>query len=60
MSKAYGMAGIRLGVLYASTEIIAVLNKIKPPYNINVLTQNKALERLNKYDVILQEIEKSR
>ncbi len=46
LSKAYGMAGIRLGVLYASTEIITVLNKIKPPYNVNILTQNKAIEKL--------------
>lgn len=46
LSKAYGMAGIRLGILYASTEIIAVLNKIKPPYNVNSLTQNKAIEKL--------------
>ncbi|MBT8318647.1 MAG: aminotransferase class I/II-fold pyridoxal phosphate-dependent enzyme, partial [Gramella sp.] len=34
-SKAYGLAGIRLGVLYASEEIIEVLNRIKPPYNVN-------------------------
>lgn len=46
LSKAYGMAGIRLGILYASTEIIAVLNKIKPPYNVNSLTQKKAIEEL--------------
>lgn len=42
LSKAYGMAGIRLGILYGSSEIIAILNKIKPPYNINELTQEKA------------------
>ena len=46
LSKAYGMAGIRLGICLASKEIIATLNKIKPPYNINELTQQKALERL--------------
>jgi len=46
LSKAYGMAGIRLGVLYASVPIIAVLNKIKPPYNVNELTQQKALTRI--------------
>ncbi len=46
LSKAYGMAGIRLGILYASIEIITVLNKIKPPYNVNILTQNKAIEKL--------------
>ena len=46
LSKAYAMAGIRLGVCYASTEIISVLNKIKPPYNVNALTQERALEQL--------------
>ena len=56
LSKAYGMAGIRLGILYASQEIIAILNKIKPPYNVNVLTQEKALERLENYDLIVKQI----
>ena len=46
LSKAFGMAGIRVGILYASVSIIAILNKIKPPYNINVLSQEKALERI--------------
>ena len=46
LSKAYGMAGIRVGILYASTSINAIVNKIKPPYNINVLSQEKALERI--------------
>ncbi len=45
-SKAWGMAGIRLGMAFASVEIIQVLNKIKYPYNINILTQQKALELL--------------
>jgi histidinol-phosphate aminotransferase len=44
LSKAYGLAGIRMGILYASKEIISILNKIKPPYNLNVLSQQKALE----------------
>lgn len=46
LSKAYGMAGIRLGICIASEEIISVLNKIKPPYNVNELTQQRALERV--------------
>ncbi|WP_299311333.1 histidinol-phosphate transaminase [uncultured Aquimarina sp.] len=46
LSKAYGMAGIRLGLCYASEEIISVLNKIKPPYNVNELTQKRALDRV--------------
>ncbi|SHI86030.1 histidinol-phosphate transaminase [Flavobacterium terrae] len=56
LSKAYGMAGIRLGIIYGSKEIIAILNKIKPPYNINLLTQSKAIERLAKLDVFKNEI----
>ncbi|MES2811142.1 MAG: histidinol-phosphate transaminase [Bacteroidota bacterium] len=56
LSKAYGMAGIRLGILYASEEIIAILNKIKPPYNVNVLTQEKAYERIEKNNNFLIEI----
>ncbi len=46
LSKAWGLAGIRLGMAYASEKIIEVLNKIKPPYNINKLTQREALSRL--------------
>jgi histidinol-phosphate aminotransferase len=45
-SKAWGLAALRLGIAYASEEIIAVINKIKPPYNINQLTQELALEAL--------------
>lgn len=57
LSKAYGLAGIRLGILYANSEIISVLDKIKPPYNINKLSQEKALERIENYNAVLQEIE---
>ncbi len=46
LSKAWGLAGIRLGMAFASAEIIAILSKIKYPYNINQLTQHKALEML--------------
>lgn len=45
-SKAWGMAGIRLGMAFASEEIIHLFNKVKPPYNINQLTQQIALEAL--------------
>ncbi len=45
-SKAWGAAGIRLGMAFASIEIIALFNKVKYPYNVNVLTQNKAIEVL--------------
>jgi histidinol-phosphate aminotransferase len=55
LSKAFGMAGIRLGICYASVEIIQILNKIKPPYNVNELTQLRALDRvLNKQCVDLE------
>lgn len=47
-SKAWGMAGIRLGMAFASSEIIRIFNRIKYPYNINILTQQKALELLQK------------
>ena len=56
LSKAYGMAGIRLGICYASAAIIRILNNIKPPYNINSLTQQKALNRLQNYSEISNEI----
>lgn len=55
-SKAFGMAGIRLGMLFASAEIIKILNRIKPPYNVNELTQQKALEGLQKYSKIEQQV----
>lgn len=46
-SKAWGLAALRLGMNFASTEIIDVLNKIKPPYNINQATQELALKALD-------------
>ncbi|MDG1344105.1 MAG: histidinol-phosphate transaminase [Flavobacteriaceae bacterium] len=57
MSKAYGMAGIRLGMGFSNQKIINYLNKIKPPYNINVLTERKALEELNKIDEVKKNID---
>ena len=57
MSKAYGMAGIRLGMGFSNQKIINYLNKIKPPYNINVLTERKALEELKKIDEIKKNID---
>ncbi|WP_405382156.1 histidinol-phosphate transaminase [Maribacter sp. LLG6340-A2] len=58
LSKAYGMAGIRLGLCMASAEIIAVLNKIKPPYNVNQLTQDKAIERVLDIKGVKEEVAK--
>ena len=57
MSKAYGMAGIRLGMGFSNQKIINYLNKIKPPYNINVLTERKALEEFYKIDDIKKNID---
>ena len=56
LSKAYGLAGIRLGACYASREIIAVLNTIKPPYNVNELTQQRAIKRLQQMEVVKNEV----
>lgn len=47
-SKAWGLANLRLGMAFASPFIISILNKIKPPYNINGLTQKIAMEALAK------------
>lgn len=46
MSKAWGCAAIRLGMAFASKEIIDIFNKVKYPYNVNLLTQQQALELL--------------
>ena len=48
MSKAWGLAGARIGVMYASKEIIDLVNKIKAPYNVSALNQSAALEALSK------------
>ena len=51
-SKAWGCAAIRLGMAFASAEIISIFNKIKYPYNVNQLTQQQALSMLQRYDEI--------
>lgn len=56
LSKAYGMAGIRLGICYASEAIIALLNKIKPPYNVNALTQERAAQRIAAQQEVRKEV----
>ncbi|MFR9602431.1 MAG: histidinol-phosphate transaminase [Rikenellaceae bacterium] len=48
LSKAWGMAGLRFGLAFASEQIIALMNMVKYPYNINVLTQAKVAEMLAK------------
>lgn len=56
-SKAYGLAGIRLGIGFAQPEIIDFFNKIKPPYNVNVLSQKKALKSLNDPAVVARQVQ---
>jgi histidinol-phosphate aminotransferase len=57
LSKAFGMAGIRLGLMIASEELISWVNKIKPPYNVNLLTQNFAFQRLKDFEQTKKEIQ---
>ncbi len=54
-SKAWGQASVRLGMAYSSIEIISYFNKVKYPYNINILTQRHILEVLNSKDGILDQ-----
>ncbi|HEY9006718.1 histidinol-phosphate transaminase [Ohtaekwangia sp.] len=51
-SKAWGLAGLRLGMCFASEDIINILNKIKYPYNVNIRTQELALDALEKVQVV--------
>jgi histidinol-phosphate aminotransferase len=62
-SKAWGLAALRLGMSFASEDIIAVLNKIKPPYNINQATQElamKALDNLEDVNTMIRDTVKER
>ncbi|MDH6535672.1 histidinol-phosphate transaminase [Parabacteroides sp. 52] len=56
LSKAWGAAGIRLGMAFASKEIIDILNKVKYPYNVNQLTQEYALQILNNVDTMQEQL----
>lgn len=59
LSKAWGLAGLRLGVAFADVDIVNFLNKVKPPYNVNQVSQELALAALKKVDqqkVIIKEI----
>ncbi|KYG75409.1 histidinol-phosphate transaminase [Roseivirga echinicomitans] len=62
-SKAWGLAALRLGMAFASEEILAILNRIKAPYNLSGLVQRtvlKALENLEKKDKMVDQILKNR
>jgi len=52
LSKAWGLAGLRIGMAFASEEIIEVMNKVKPPYNINEASQELALKALQNVDQV--------
>jgi len=52
LSKAWGLAGLRIGMAFASEEIIEVMNKVKPPYNINEASQELALKALQNVDMV--------
>ncbi|MDP3469492.1 MAG: histidinol-phosphate transaminase [Daejeonella sp.] len=52
LSKAWGLAGLRVGMAFASEEIIEIFNKVKPPYNINEASQELALEALQNVDQV--------
>lgn len=63
LSKAWGLAALRLGMAFASEEIINVMNRIKPPYNINQATQELVLQALNRVEEVnemIREIVKER
>jgi len=52
LSKAWGLAGLRIGMAFASEEIIEVMNKVKPPYNINEASQELALKALENVEMV--------
>lgn len=56
LSKAYGLAGIRVGFGFGATQLIDVLNKIKPPYNVNELSQKFAIARLKDINSVSSEV----
>lgn len=63
LSKAWGLAALRVGIMLASEEIVAVMNKIKPPYNINQASQELALQALDEVEQVnamIKEIVKGR
>lgn len=56
LSKAYGMAGIRVGLGFGNVEVVDILNKLKPPYNVNELSQKFALARLRDVKQVAEEV----
>ncbi len=60
LSKARGMAGLRIGMCFAQAQVIALMNRVKPPYNISTLNQQTALELLEGEERYLRELEQIR
>lgn len=63
LSKAWGLAALRVGMAFASEEIIQVMNKVKPPYNINQASQElvlKALDEVEQVNEMIRELVKER
>jgi len=56
-SKAWGLAGVRVGVAYACEAIINLYNRVKPPYNVSTLNQDAVLDRLNNLDEVKRNID---
>lgn len=56
LSKAYGLAGARVGLAFSTPFIVSLMNKVKYPYNVNLLSQTKALETLDSVDKIRDNI----
>jgi histidinol-phosphate aminotransferase len=52
LSKAWGLAALRLGMAFASTEIVNIMNKVKPPYNIGQSSQDLALKALDEVGMV--------
>ena len=57
LSKAWGSASVRLGIAYASAEIIGIFNKVKYPYNISLLTQRYAIDLLKRHSEVTAWVE---
>src|SRR5688572_24628326 len=63
LSKAWGLAALRVGIAFASEEIIQILNRIKPPYNINQASQDlalRAMENIEQVNDMIREIVEER
>lgn len=57
LSKAWSAAGLRIGMAIADSAVISLLNKIKPPYNVNVYSQQRALNLLSNYSAVKRKVD---